>query len=89
MAYSAIRHRGPASYGTTNRDQLRNPTLGNQVRATFTFFTRVSQCQKGKTSLGFTEARDSEWQWHQLGHMLVCTSPQQTKLETKLLYPIL
>jgi len=22
----------------------------------------------------FTEARDSEWQWHQLGHMQVCTS---------------
>jgi len=21
----------------------------------------------------FTEARDSEWQWHQLGHMQVCT----------------
>jgi len=30
---------------------------------------RVSQYQKGKTSLDFTEAKDSEWQWHQLGHM--------------------
>jgi len=29
----------------------------------------VSRYQKGKTSLDFTEARDSEWQWHQLGHM--------------------
>ena len=38
--------------------------------------TRVSQYQKGKTSLDFTEARDSEWQWHQLGHMQVCTSLQ-------------
>jgi len=38
--------------------------------------TRVSQYQKGKTNLDFTEARDSEWQWHQLGHMLVCTSLQ-------------
>jgi len=28
----------------------------------------VSQYQKGKTNLDFTEARDSEWQWHQLGH---------------------
>ena len=36
--------------------------------------TRVSQYQKGKTNLVFTEARDSEWQWHQLGHMQVCTS---------------
>ena len=35
--------------------------------------TKVSQYQKGKTNLDFTEARDSEWQWHQLGHMQVCT----------------
>jgi len=36
----------------------------------------VSRYQKGKTNLDFTEARDSEWQWHQLGHMQVCTSLQ-------------
>jgi len=36
----------------------------------------VSQYQKGKTNLDFTGARDSEWQWHQLGHMQVCTSHQ-------------
>ena len=34
--------------------------------------TRVSRYQKGKTNLDFTEARDSEWQWHHLGHMQVC-----------------
>jgi len=28
--------------------------------------TRVSRYQKGKTNLDFTEATDSEWQWHQL-----------------------
>ena len=33
--------------------------------------TRVSRYQKGKTNLDFTEARDSEWQWHQLG---ICKS---------------
>jgi len=33
----------------------------------------VSWYQKGKTNLDFTEARDNEWQWHQLGHMQVCT----------------
>ena len=38
--------------------------------------TRVSLYQKGKTNLDFTEARDSEWQWHQLSHMHVCTSLQ-------------
>jgi len=37
----------------------------------------VSQYQKGKTNLDFTEARDSEWQWHQLGHMQVCISLQR------------
>jgi len=36
--------------------------------------TQVSRYQKGKTNLDFTEARDSEWQWQQLGHMQVCTS---------------
>jgi len=36
----------------------------------------VSQYQKGKTNLDFTEARDSEWHWHQLGHMQVCISLQ-------------
>ena len=38
--------------------------------------TQVSRYQKGKTNLDFTEAIDSEWQWHQLGHMQVCTSLQ-------------
>jgi len=38
--------------------------------------TRVSRYQKGKTNLDFTGARDSEWQWHQLGHMQVCISLQ-------------
>ena len=36
----------------------------------------MSRYQKGKTKLDFTEARDSEWQWHQLSHMQVCTSLQ-------------
>jgi len=31
---------------------------------------------KGKNNLAFTEARDSEWQCNQLGHMKVCTSFQ-------------
>jgi len=39
----------------------------------FSGTTRVNQYQKGKSNEDFTEARDSEWQWHQLGHMQVCT----------------
>jgi len=38
--------------------------------------TQVNQCQKRKTNVDFTEARDSEWQWHQLGRVQVCTSLQ-------------
>jgi len=39
----------------------------------FSGTTQVSRYQKGKTNLDFTEARDSGWQWHQLGYMQVCT----------------
>jgi len=37
----------------------------------------VSQYQKGKTNLGFTEARDSEWQWHPLGRMQLHLAPDR------------
>ena len=49
---------------TTNTHPFYGPLSGT---------TRVSQYQKGKTNLDFTEARDSEWRWHQLGHMQACT----------------
>ena len=39
--------------------------------------TQLSRYRKAKTNLDFTEARDSEWQWHQLGHMQVCTLSRQ------------
>jgi len=42
----------------------------------FSRTTQMSRYQKGKTNLDLTEARDSEWQWHQLGHMQACTSLQ-------------
>ena len=42
----------------------------------FSGTTQVSRYQKDKTNLDFTEARDSEWQWHQLGRMQVCTALQ-------------
>ena len=38
----------------------------------------MSRYHKGKTNLYFTEARDSEWQWHQLGHMQVWPSPHHS-----------
>jgi len=42
----------------------------------FSGTTQVSRYQKGKTNLDFSAARDSESQWHQLGHLKVCTSLQ-------------
>jgi len=42
----------------------------------FSGTTQVIRYQEGKTDLDFTEARDSEWQWHQLCRMQVCTSLQ-------------
>jgi len=38
----------------------------------------MSRYQKGetKTYLDFIEARKSEWKWHQLGYVQVCTSLQ-------------
>jgi len=33
-----------------------------------------------KTNLDFTGTRDSEWQWHQLGHVQVCTLLQTDNL---------
>jgi len=40
----------------------------------------VSRYQKGKTNLDIIEATDSEWQWHQLSLMQVCTSLQTNNL---------
>jgi len=45
-----------------------------RLKGLFPETTRVSRYQKSKTNLDFTEARDSECQWHQLGRMQVCTS---------------
>ena len=54
--------------GSQNGRQNTHPFNGPLSTTTW-----VSQYQKGKTNLDFTEARDSEWQWHQLGHVQVCT----------------
>jgi len=70
-------------------DWLRNDILENQAFSTVTHThthpfngplpgtTRMSWYQKGKTNLDFTEARVSQWHWHQLSHMQVCTLLQR------------
>ena len=54
----------------------RDTTHSHPFNGPFSGTTRVNRYQKGKTILDFTEERDSEWQWHQLSHMQVCTSLQ-------------
>jgi len=51
-------------------------TYTHPFNGPFSGATQVSRYQKDKTNLNFTEARDSEWQWHQLGRTQVCTSLQ-------------
>ena len=58
-------------YRERQQQQQQQPFNGLFSRTTW-----VSRYQKGKTSVDFTGARDSEWQWHQLGYMQVCTSLQ-------------
>ena len=53
-----------------------NRTHTHPFNGPFSRTTRVGRYQKGKTNLDFTAARDSEWQWHQLGRVQVCTSLQ-------------
>jgi len=52
-------------------------THAHSFNGPFSGTTQVSRYQKGKTNLDFAGARDSEWQWHQLGYTQVCTSQQQ------------
>jgi len=59
-----------------NKAHVTELTHTHTFKDPFSGTTQVSWYQKGKTNLDFTEARDSKWQWHQLGHMQVCTLHQ-------------
>jgi len=61
---------------TVDKHATLSHTHTHPFNVPFSKTTQVSRYQKGKINLDFTEARDSEWQWHQLGHMQVCTSLQ-------------
>ena len=56
------------------------PIRTHTFNGLFSGTTQVSRYQKGRTNLDFTEARDSEWQRHQLGRMQVCPSLQTDNL---------
>jgi len=64
----------PGNYSyDVGRDGLSATPGTHPFNGPFSGTTRVSRYRKGETNLDFTEARDSEWQWHQLGHMQICT----------------
>ena len=73
---SARRLHSSRTRAETYRANLRYNTHTHPFNGPFSGTTQVSRYQKDKTNLDFTEARDSEWQWHQLEHMQVCTSLQ-------------
>ena len=58
---------------THARTHTHTHTHTHTFNSPFSGTTQVSRYQKGRTNLDFTEARDSEWQWQQLGQMQVCT----------------
>ena len=60
-------------YSTIFTTKVQKHTHTQPFNGPFSRTTWVSRYQKGKTNLDFSEARDGEWQWHQLGHMQVCT----------------
>ena len=68
---------GPSNSSTKHKRQMHTHTHTHPFNDLLSRTTRVSRYQKGKTNLDFTEARDSEWHWHQLGHMQVCISLQR------------
>ena len=69
-------HCPPTSTGQRQQTIVGSHTHTHPFNGPFSGTTQLDRYQKGKTMLDFTEARDSEWQWHQLGHMQLCTSLQ-------------
>ena len=60
----------------TARMHARTHAHTHTFNGPFSGTTQLSRYQKGKTNLEFTEARESVWQWNQLGCMQVCTTLQ-------------
>ena len=57
-------------------------THTNPFNGPLSVTTQVSRYQKGNTNLDFAEARDSEWQWHQLGHVHCKSAPRSRQITT-------
>ena len=60
----------------TTKSNMHTHTHTHPFNGPLSETTQVSRYQKGKTNLDFTGARDSEWQWHQLG---MCKSAPRSR----------
>ena len=58
------------------RSRCPNPNTHTHLTALFPGLPGWAGTRKVRPIWIITEARDSEWQWHQLGHMQVCTTLQ-------------
>ena len=82
-SYSPAEHTGPKKSACTCIIIRINWARRNnkKIKSTHTHTHLMALCpglpEWDSTSLDITEARDSEWQWHQLGHIQVCTSLQR------------
>jgi len=70
---SLRRHKTMDNYTGNTQTHIHTHT---RLIALFQYYLGKASTRKIKTNLYFTEARDSERQWHQLGHMQVCTALQ-------------
>ena len=66
--------------GTHTRTHARTHT--HPFNGPFSGTTRLGRYQKGQTNLDFTEARDSEWQWHQMAIYMYKSAPRSRQITT-------
>ena len=74
-AFSCIMYSSSSSSSSSTHARTHTHTH-THLTVLYPGLPRWAGTRKVKTNLDFTEARDSEWQWYQLGHMQVCTSLQ-------------
>ena len=67
---------------TNSQTHTHTHTNTHTFNGPFSGTTQVSRYQKAKTNLDFTEARDSEWQWHQPGHMQCKSASRSRQITT-------
>ena len=72
---------------TQTRDKMTQVhTHTHPFNGPFSGTTQASRYQKDKTNLDFTEARDSEWQWHHISWAICKSAPRSRQITTPALH---